>query len=70
MDFCGHQRVLVTGGAGFRGRRVVARLREAGVIRLPRRRAGDVTKFAPEPFRGEDLRNGYTDETNAFRVTV
>jgi hypothetical protein len=137
VEFWRHQRVLVTGGTGFLGRRVVARLSEVGCqsIAAPRRaeydlrQLGDVVrvyrdvrptlvihlaavvggiganrerpaeffhdnlimgtqlldqafrsgvskfvgigtvcaypKFAPVPFREEDLWNGYPEETNA-----
>jgi GDP-L-fucose synthase len=137
MDFWPHQRVLVTGGGGFLGRRVVDRLRTvgAGTVFAPRsaeydlRRVEDIVrlyddtrpsmvihlaavvggiganrerpaeffydnlmmgvqlldrarragipkfvaigtvcaypKFAPVPFREDDLWNGYPEETNA-----
>ncbi|MDO8803849.1 MAG: NAD-dependent epimerase/dehydratase family protein [Elusimicrobiota bacterium] len=87
------KRIMLTGGAGFLGSFVTAKLKARGCkeIFIPKEQDYDLTKpaaieaafkaskpdvvihlaasaypkFAPIPFKEEDLRNGYPEETNA-----
>jgi nucleoside-diphosphate-sugar epimerase len=79
MEFWREQRVLVTGGSGFLGRRVVERLRArpCGVIAAPRRAEYDLRRNG-QPRRKLDIsrarsRFGFQAETSfeqGLRATV